>query len=258
MSKKFLAVPFLFSLLFAFCFEAFAYSPAQNERLVVRSLRELAGAQATYNATAGGGSYGTFQNLGQAQLIDAVLATGQKYGYYFQMVTIAATATTPARYSVSARPNRYRKTGRKSFYIDESGVLRGADKNGAAATVADPEIEYECLPYEECAISNLRTLHSAEVTYNATIGGGNYGTFAQLHAAGLISPGLVDGSHHGYNFTYSITTATTATPASFKLWAVPINYGVTGRRSFFMGVDGVLRGADKNGAPADENDPPIE
>jgi len=256
MSKKLLAVPFVFSLLLAFCPEVFAYSPAQIERFVIRSLREVVGAQATYNATTGGGNYGTFQNLGQAQLIDAVLAAGFKYGYSFQTVTIAATATTPARYYVSARPNRYRKTGRKSFYTDESGVLRGADKNGAAATVSDPEIEYDCLPYEDCAIANMRTLHSAEVTYGATIGNNSYGTFAQLYAAGLISASLADGSYHGYNFTCTINNS--ATPATFNFSAVPITYGVTGRRSFYIGLDGVLRGADRNGEPANENDPPIQ
>lgn len=29
-------------------------------------------------------------------------------------------------------------------------------------------------------------------------------------------------------------------------------------RSFFMDVHGVIYGADQNGEPADENDPPIE
>jgi len=256
MSKKPYAVSFAFFLLLVFCSATLAYSPAHNERFVIRSLRSVVGAQATYSATTGSGNYGSFQNLRQAQLIDAVLATGQKYGYYFQTTTVAATATMPARYYVTARPNRYRKTGVKSFYIDESGVLRGADKSGAAATASDPEIEYDCLPYEECAIANMRTLHSAEVTYSATIGSNSYGTFAELYAANLISASLADGSYHGYNFTCAINNQ--ATPASFNFSAVPINYGVTGRRSFYIGVDGVLRGADKNGEPADENDPPIQ
>ena len=39
-----------------------------------------------------------------------------------------------------ATPQSYRKTGRKSFYIDETGVMRGADKNGVTATNDDPPI----------------------------------------------------------------------------------------------------------------------
>lgn len=259
MSKKLITIPFLFSLIFVFCSEVFASSPAQNERFVIRSLQTLPSAQMTYSATSGNGNYGTFQNLGQANLIDSVLASGEKYGYSFVVFKIERTATTPAGFYITATPQHYRKTGRKSFYVDESGVLRGADKNGAAATVTDPEIVYECLPREECAISNLRMLHSAEVTYSATSGNGNYGSFTQLREANLISASIALGSLNGYNYS-SLTTDRVpgVIEASFKLWATPIEYGVTGRRSFFIGTDGVMRGADKNGARADENDPLIE
>jgi hypothetical protein len=44
----------------------------------------------------------------------------------------------------------------------------------------------------------------------------------------------------------------------FELWAASLNYGVARRISFYIDATGVLCGADKNGAPADENDPPIQ
>ena len=257
MSKKLLVIPSLFFLLFTFCAEAFP-SPAQNEKFAIRSLRTLHSAQVTYQATSGSGNFGTFQNLEQASLIDSALATGRKYGYDYQMVVTAQTGTTPAKFYVSARPSSYRKTGRNSFYIDESGVLRGADKNGAAASMTDWIIDPDCVPYEECAISSVRTLYSAEITYAATIGNGNYASFTQLRQANLISPVLATGTRGGYTFTFNYTDATSTTPAFFKLTATPIQYGATGRRSFYIDVKGVLRGADKNGAPADANDPPIE
>ncbi len=260
MLKNHLVVPFFFALLFVFCSEALA-SPAQNERFVIRSLRTLHSAQMTYNATSGGGNYGTLQNLVQADLIDSALATGLKYGYSYQIITTdwsAAIPSTAATLRITATPLGYRKTGRRSFFIDESGVLRGADKSGAAATIADPEIQYECLPHEECAIADLRTLHSAEITYSATVGNGNYASFTQLRAEGLISAALATGSRNGYNFTYqTVDRISGVSESSFKLWATPITYGVTGRRSFYIGINGVLRGADKKGGLADENDPPI-
>lgn len=249
---------FTFFLLLAFCSAASAYPPAQNEKFAIRALRTIHAAQTTYAATTGNGNYGTFQNLEQRGLIDSVLARGFKYGYILQMLTLNQSGTTPAKFSVSARPSSYRKTGRKSFYIDESGLLRGADKNGAAATVTDFIIDTDCVPYEECAMSSLRTLHSAEVTYAATVGNGNYGNFIQLRDANLISPVLAVGCRAGYCFQVMFTGATVGTPASFKLTATPIQYGGATRRSFYMGMDGVLRGADKNGAPANENDPPIQ
>jgi hypothetical protein len=211
----------------------------------------------TYQATTGNGNYGTFQNLVQAGLIDSALATGLKYGYSYQVFITNSSPTIPATLRITATPLAYRKTGRRSFFIDESGVLRGADKNGAVATVSDPEIEDECLPYEQCAISDLRALYSAEITYSATKGNGNYGTFTQLYEFGLIRKRLASGFLHGYIFTCTIVPQTNSTPASFKISAVPASYGTSGIRSFFIDESGVLRGADKNGAPANEDDPPI-
>ena len=43
----------------------------------------------------------------------------------------------------------------------------------------------------------------------------------------------------------------------FEATATPKNYGKTGRRSFLVGEDGVVRGADHKGQPATADDPPI-
>lgn len=267
MSKKFLAV--LFISMLAFCFEASAetayksnrYTYVQNEKFAIRALQTLHSAQMTYQATVGNGNYGSLSDLYKAQMIDSALASGFKYGYVFQMSTVAPfEMLRPALYA-TATPISYRKTGRRSFFINENGEMRGADRYGAAATVTDPVINV-CQELgnsnERCTIADLRILHSAQMTYSATVGGGNYGSFQQLYAANLISSSLAIGSRHGYNFAYSTIDATSVTPAFFALRATPINYGVTGRQSFYIDVTGVLRGADKNGASADENDPPIE
>lgn len=255
MSKKLFVIPFLFSLVLAFGSEAFANSPAQNERFVIRSLRTISSAQATYAASTGNGNYGTLQNLGQAALIDSILAEGLKYGYIYETGRVLHTGTTPASFYAAARPVKYRKTGRKSFFIDESGVIRGADRGGAAATVNDPIVD-DCFPNEECTITDLRTLSGAQETYQV-IAGDNYGSLSQLYAAGLIHAGLAGGLFHGYVFVCTVVPRTNNFASTFKITAVPINYGVTGVRSFYIDESGVIRGADKNGAPADANDPPI-
>ncbi len=231
-----------------------------NERLVVNALRTIQSAQATYQATIGNGSYGSLSNLRQAGWIDEVLASGEKYGYSFALNKTDWTGgTTPPRYSVTGTPRTYRKNGRRSFYIDESGELRGADKNGALATAADPWIDW-CLAYEseKCVISDLRNIHSAQMTFQATTGNGNFGNFKELSAAGLVGRMLASGAIHGYRYTLTSVVRTSTTPAFFKISAIPERYGATGTRSFYMDIDGVLRGADKNGEPADENDPPID
>ncbi|MGH9948498.1 MAG: hypothetical protein ACRD6X_15070, partial [Pyrinomonadaceae bacterium] len=72
-----------------------------------------------------------------------------------------------------------------------------------------------------------------------------------------LSPGLASGVYFGYAYTVNTTVQSTNTLASFMISAVPVTYGVNGFRSFFIDTSGVIRGADHNGGPADENDPPI-
>jgi hypothetical protein len=55
----------------------------------------------------------------------------QKYGY-----TIELTASGD-KFEAIAIPVEYGRTGKLSFFIDESGMLRAGDHGGGAATVAD-------------------------------------------------------------------------------------------------------------------------
>lgn len=111
----------------------------------------------TYQATAGAGTYGTLTELRQADLIDAALANGDKYGYIWVLSRTHRTATMPARFILTATPRLYPKSGRKSFYIDERGEIRGADKRGATANADDPLVDdcamYGSLDNERCQYS---------------------------------------------------------------------------------------------------------
>jgi len=77
-----------------------------------------------------------------AGLLDAELAAGSKGGYVFRSVILSPSeeATEP-RFNLAATPAQYSKTGRRSFFLDASGVLRGGDKQGTVATAQDPRIE---------------------------------------------------------------------------------------------------------------------
>jgi hypothetical protein len=168
------------------------------------------------------------------------------------------TATMPAKFTATATPRLYPKTGRRSFFIDESGEIRGAEKNGATANAGDPPIVFDADTNERKAILALRTLSSAQETYKATIGNGNYApSLYDLHLAGLIGPNLASGVYYSYGFTTLTVEQTPKTPAIFKIWATPINYGQSGFRSFFIDTTGVIRGADHQGGFANENDPPV-
>lgn len=232
-----------------------------RERFVLQSVRTILGAQYTYQATAGAGAYGTLEDLKAAGFIDPALAAGEKNGYVFALSVTPPTGTDPAKFHLTATPRRYPKSGRRSFYIDQTGGLRGADKNGAPATNTDPLIT-SCsaagiFVLERCVLSEMRTLHGAEMTYQASVGAGSFGSFAQLLSAGLINSVTAGGSAHGYSFALVTFAPTSNTPAFFTFRATPTVYGENTRRSFYIDAEGVIRGGDKQGLPADQNDPPI-
>ena len=264
MSKKNLLILSLFLALFQITASAQASNPRRfNERFVAASVRTIFSAQMTYQSTVGAGAFATLSELRQAEVIDAVLASGEKYGYVFALSRTHASATTPPRFSLTATPRRYPRTGRRSFYIDETGEMRAADKNGAAADASDPVIS-ECdalgiYNNERCAVMDLRKVASAQLSYYATAGGGgSYGTLAELRAAGLIPARLATGASHGYAFSVQLIPPADGAPASFRLRATPVEYDVSGVRSFYIDTALVMRGADRQGQPADETDPPIE
>ncbi len=263
--KFFILLPLVLTLFFPPSFNSNANAQTNNphyfnERFVVQALVTISAAEATYSATSGNGNYGSLAVLLEANFIDSVLASGDKYGYSFALFVTGRTATTPARFYATATPRRYPKSGRRSFFIDESGEMRGADKNGAAATVSDPIVD-SCsmsgFSNEYCTIRDLRTLHSSQMTYQSTSGVGNFGSLSQLYAANLIRQSMASGMNHGYSTICTVVNPTATMPATFKISATPATYGVTGFRSFYIDESGVLRGADKRGEPADENDPPI-
>jgi len=119
---------------------------------------------------------------------------------------------------------------------------------------------------EDNAIANLRALASALETYRRAYGdwpeslellGPAPASGVSPAAAGLADADLAAGNKDGYAIRYSIVP-TGGKPApqdsskaeSFNLAASPIEYGKTGRRSFFLDSTGVLRGADKHGGVA--------
>jgi hypothetical protein len=77
--------------------------------------------------------------------------------------------------------------------------------------------------------------------------------------AGLVDSDLATGQKNGYAFRYVIVGASTlGAPAKYELAATPLQYGRTGKRSFFRDANGVLHGADRKGAIGNETDPKVQ
>ena len=99
---------------------------------------------------------------------------------------------------------------------------------------------------EGSAISAMRTLHGAQMTYASTYGSGNYAaSVATLGGTlGLVDSQLAGGTKGGYLFVTSGTIASTTVPATFVASCMPTaSTGVTatGTRKFGIATDGVIK-----------------
>ena len=82
---------------------------------------------------------------------------------------------------------------------------------------------------------------------------------ANDEAAGFIDSDLANGMKNGYAIRYVIVGASTlGAPAKYELAATPLQYGRTGRRSFFRDSNGALHAADRRGAVGSEADAKVE
>jgi len=82
---------------------------------------------------------------------------------------------------------------------------------------------------------------------------------ANAESAGLLDSDLANGMKNGYTIRYVIVGASTlGAPAKYELAATPLQYGRTGRRSFFRDSNGTLHAADRRGAVGGETDPKVE
>ena len=103
----------------------------RNERYAAYSLISLAESEKAYREKHN--RYGSIQDLRKAELYwqDDITVTGYQ-------VDLKISADS---FRVIATPTEHNVTGRRSFYIDQNGTLRGADHGGRPATAADPEAQ---------------------------------------------------------------------------------------------------------------------
>jgi type IV pilus assembly protein PilA len=123
---------------------------AANEASAVGSLRTINTSLVTYNSTYGGfpvgncisvlapAAGGGAASATNADLIDAVLATGTKSGYTFTCNGIDADGDGRGdTYTIVADPVTRGTTGQRGFFTDQSGVIR-ANPTGTADINSTP------------------------------------------------------------------------------------------------------------------------
>lgn len=112
-------------------------------------------------------------------------------------------------------------------------------------TVAIPTVKNAKLNADETAVMReVQTIHQAQMQYLSQfgryaaslneLGPPDHGD-AGAQAAKLIPQSLARGERNGYVFSMTVT------PAGYTVTAVPKRFGSTGRRSFYLDQDGILR-----------------
>jgi prepilin-type N-terminal cleavage/methylation domain-containing protein len=98
---------------------------------------------------------------------------------------------------------------------------------------------------EGSAISSLRTIHGAQMTYMTSYGSGNYAaSIGDLGASRIIDAVLGNGTKAGYNFEVTALPSSSTTAAVFSASAVPTTTtGLvqTGSRNYCVRTEGVIR-----------------
>ena len=105
---------------------------AANELTAMTRLSAIGRAELMYQAESDG-KYATLDELIQRGMANDP-SQGKLTGYKFEV------KVTAHGFEATATPEKYGITGKRSFYVDEQTVMRGADRNGSPATASDPQI----------------------------------------------------------------------------------------------------------------------
>ena len=109
--------------------------PEANEGMAIGMLSGLASSEDQYKSGPGKGSYGSLQQLSDAKLFPGDMLEKYASAYKFE-VTVAGD-----QFEAVATPKEYGKNGKRSFFVDKTGVVRGDDHGGGPATIADKVVQ---------------------------------------------------------------------------------------------------------------------
>lgn len=107
-------------------------SAIASESFAQGRLRTIASAENAFRATNKDGNFGTIDQLVSAGLLSKELLEPSAYRIEVQ--------ASGSGFEATAVPVEYGKGGKRSFFIDESSILRGGDHGGGPATISDKPV----------------------------------------------------------------------------------------------------------------------
>ncbi|HEX3559193.1 MAG TPA: DUF3352 domain-containing protein [Pyrinomonadaceae bacterium] len=105
----------------------------RGETSTVYTLNRIVYAEHEFKAERKKGRYASLEELVAEGLLEKNFADRQGY-----KVLLDAAGD---KFEATATPKSYGKTGRRSFFVDETGAVRGADHGGQPATADDPPVD---------------------------------------------------------------------------------------------------------------------
>jgi len=107
---------------------------AANEASAITTVRSVLNAETLYVTTVGSGKYASMGSLVTGMLVDTVVGSSTKDGYVFAISLGAADAS----FVIDARPTGYSKSGIRSFFSDETAVIRYTTADSSATSSSSP------------------------------------------------------------------------------------------------------------------------
>lgn len=102
----------------------------RNESMARYSLQSLKEQENAYKT-----EHGRYATLNELEDVKSVITLIERFGYKFEL------STSDHGYEATATPVEYGKTGRLSFFTDQSGVVREGDHNGKPASSSDKPLD---------------------------------------------------------------------------------------------------------------------
>ena len=233
-----------------------------QQRFAHRMLDEIATAQMNYNEESSPHTYtGELACLasgnggGGHPLLNGGLADGAYCGYQYSLTADGPTPGSNWHYYCSAWPVAYNSETRRSFFVDETGFVRGSDNGGLPGDISLPVLcEVDDIVSE--GVRRMQNIAAGETDYNYNSSPHTYtGELACLASGwgagrvGFIPPNIADGEGCYYRYELGISQPIQGSSWSWSCTAWPVFYGADSCVSFYADETNVIRGSDVGGGP---------